>query len=502
VNTFDEDYEEESTVVLSPAERSRVQMIYIPASRDGARQVTAFLRSRLWRAAQWSAELRDLTHEQAIVLADRFAREPVVDAVEKALASRWDELHHGGTNTDPRFRLLDSDFTQLVRNSELVFDPDYSGRSRPAHLLSDGQRSLLHLALTAATLDVEAAVNGGHHDAEFTLDPARLPSLTVVAVEEPENSLSPFYLSRIVNQLLGLAEKAATQSLLSSHSASVLPRVAPERIRYFRLDAQAVTSTVQEVLLPPNDTEAGTYVREAVRAHPELYFAKFVILGEGDTEELVIPRIAQARGVQLDPSFVAVVPLGGRHTNHMWTLLEDLGIPHATLLDLDYGKPGAGPARLRDACGRLENIGLKPLEELEGFEQVSDLRDGLALGELGRVLAHLRKFGIFFAEPLDLDYTMLGTYAEAYTRLEPGERGPQASDPTGTVLGAAPTDAAFWSDESKVQRLRWYRYLFLNRSKPSTHLRALGRLDDDNLRAEAPEVLVALIEHVRARIGL
>jgi hypothetical protein len=74
----------------------------------------------------------------------------VVTAVETALTTRWQELHDAGTHADPKLRLLDDDFNQLVRSSELVFEPDHTGQPRPARLLSDGQRSLLHLALTAA----------------------------------------------------------------------------------------------------------------------------------------------------------------------------------------------------------------------------------------------------------------------------------------------------------------------------------------------------------------
>lgn len=294
VSTFAEEYGEDEFVLLSPAERSRIQMVYVPASRDGARQVTAFLRSRLWRAAQWSPDLRDLLSKHAADVADRFAAEPVVAAVENALTARWQELHDAGTHSDPRLRLLDGDLDQLVGKSELVFEPDHGGRPRPARLLSDGQRSLLHLALTAATLDVEAAVCDGRHDEDFTLDAARLPNLTLIAVEEPENSLAPFYLSRIVHQIHGLCESQATQAIISSHSAGALTRVSPERVRYFRVDPDTATASVREITLPAGATEAGKYVREAVRAHPELYFAKFVVLGEGDTEELVIPRIAQA----------------------------------------------------------------------------------------------------------------------------------------------------------------------------------------------------------------
>ncbi|MFI7510847.1 ATP-dependent nuclease [Micromonospora aurantiaca] len=503
VRRFSETFNEDEWVPFTNAERGRIQMIYIPASRDGARQVTAFLRGRLWRAVQWSQALRDRVEANADQLAEQFASEPAVAAVETVLTGRWQELHDAGTHAVPKFRLLDGDLSELVRGSELVFEPGHTGRARPARLLSDGQRSLLHLALTAAALDVEAAVTAGQHDDKFELAAAQLPTLTLIAVEEPENSLSPFYLSRIVAQLQQLSQTLRTQAVISSHSASVLTRIDPDDIRYFRLDPAVGLATVREITLPADGTEAGKYVREAVRAHPELYFAKFVLLGEGDTEQVVLPRIAQAQGVMLDLSFVAVVPLGGRHTNHLWRLLNDLDIPHATLLDLDYGRAGAGPARLRDACRRLADSGIDVLDSLDGYDQVEDISDESDAKLLKPILLHLRTFGIFFAAPLDLDYVMLSAFPQAYVSLDPGERGPISSDAIDAVLGDADTAAkGYWDSDERRERLRWYRYLFLSRSKPSTHLRALSRLTDDDLKKDAPAVITALVSYIRSEVGL
>ncbi|MGC4795724.1 ATP-dependent nuclease [Micromonospora saelicesensis] len=503
VRTLSETYSDDDWVPFTNAERGRIQMIYIPASRDGARQVTAFLRGRLWRAARWSQALRDQVEVQAAQLAEQFATEPAVAAVETVLTGRWQELHDAGTHALPKFRLLDDDLSEMVRRSELVFEPGHTRRARPARLLSDGQRSLLHLAFTAAALDIEAAVTVGQHDDTFELAPAQLPTLTLIAVEEPENSLSPFYLSRIVAQLQQLSQTLRTQAVISSHSASVLTRIDPDDIRYFRLDPATAVATVREITLPSDGTEAGKYVREAVRAHPELYFARFVLLGEGDTEQVVLPRIAQAQGVMLDLSFVAVVPLGGRHTNHLWRLLNDLDIPHATLLDLDYGRSGAGPARLRDACGRLADSGIDALDGLDGYDQIEDISDELDTKLLAPVLRHLRTFGIFFAAPLDLDYVMLSAFPQAYMSLDPGERGPISSDANDAVLGDADTAAkAYWDSDERRERLRWYRYLFLSRSKPSTHLRALSRLTDDDLKKGAPAVITAVVAYIRNEVGL
>ena len=60
-------------------------------------------------------------------------------------------------------------------------------------------------------------------------------------------------------------------------------------------------------------------------------------------------------------------------------------------------------------------------------------------------------------------------------------------------------DVAYWTEDQKTDDLRWYRYLFSNRSKPSTHLRALSRLSDEELAA-CPPALKALLEFIRERI--
>jgi hypothetical protein len=131
-----------------------------------------------------------------------------------------------------------------------------------------------------------------------------------------------------------------------------------------------------------------------------------------------------------------------------------------------------------------------------------DIDDDLDLDDLRPIIRHLRRFGIFYAEPLDLDYIMLAQFPAAYKKLEPGETGPHTSSALARVIGDESSDEAFWQEPHRVVRLRWYRYLFLTHSKPSSHLRALGRLTDDQLSADAPKVLTALIAHIRRQAGL
>lgn len=497
VHTFDTEYGEDDWTPLRPLDRARIQMIYVPAARDGARHVTAFLRGRLWRAAQWSDELKTAVDNASSTLTDEFRSEAVIETVEGALAGRWQQLHQAETDADPIFRPVDRDFAQVVGKAQLVFEPTDTGRERRADQLSDGQRSLLHIALTAATLDVEAMISSGAKEDEFDLEQARLPSLTLLVVEEPENSLSPYFLSRIILQVLEVAEGAYAQALISSHSASVLGRVDPEVVRHFRLDAER-TASVNALLLPDDDDERAMYVREAVRAFPELYFARFVVLGEGSSEEVVIPLLAEAGGVVVDRSFVAVVPLGGRHVNHFWRLLAALRIPHATLLDLDRGRHGGCEGRIRTICEQLTEIGVDPLSDIEGFDDPADVKNLTEEEEIESLLAELQKYNVFFSAPLDLDMTLLLAFPDEYEALAAALPGPQQTDAFDAVLGAGGDRDQYegWDDE-----MRWYRYLFLGRSKPSTHLRALSGVDADTLAANTPEPLGQLIARIAEAVN-
>ncbi|MBH3366476.1 AAA family ATPase [Pseudomonas carnis] len=502
------EFNEADCIELKAIDRNRIQMIYVPASRDGASQVTAFLRGRLWRAINWSQGVRDTFSEAGATLNGAFAGEPAVDLVAAAVQRRWQEVHNAGTETTPLFRPVDLRFQEFIRKVEVVFHPDIAGRERALDELSDGQRSLFHLAMTAATLDVEGGIADDPEAAGFQPGGVPLPALTLIAVEEPENNLAPFYLSRIVRQIEDLTSGNRAQAVISSHSASILARVDPSQVRHFRLDPASRTARVRAIKLPIGQEEASKFVREAVRTYPELYFARFAVLGEGATEEVVLPRLAEAMGFDIDRSFVAVVPLGGRHVNHLWRLLADLDIPYATLLDLDWGRDGGGWGRIKTACAQLLENGVSP-QAIFAQPDPAGPASNLAVFDthlitdfvgLTNWATSLRRFNVFFCSPLDLDYSMMRAFPAAYQVLEPGRLGPsQRGDPRTAVLGDEGQGYLYGADQDQL--LRWYRYLFLGRGKPSTHVRVLSAQTSQDLTAGAPEELRAILTSIAARLA-
>lgn len=506
IQTLDASFNEDTDCKdVASLDRARIQMIYIPASRDAASQVTTLLRGRLWRAILWDDKIRTALKQRGGELNDTFEQQKAVKTIVTALEERWQFLYTGGTDTTPSLRPIDLRFDRFIRRVEAVFRPDESGRDRGLDELSDGQRSLLHIAMTAAALDVEKQLETTQDG--FDPDVILLPALTILALEEPENNLAPFYLSRIIRQVQDLTATTTTQAILSSHSASILGRVEPKQVRHFRLEGRARSALVNAIALPPDTEEAGKFVREAVRTYPELYFARFVILGEGSSEEVVLPRLAEAMGLHIDPSFVALVPLGGRHVNHLWRLLAGLGIPFATLLDLDDGKKGGGFGRLKTAYMQLFATGQRTLSvSLDEWANAWDARvagmdPDKRIEEIDKIIADLRTSGVFFCEPLDLDMSMLVAFGDAYKKLEPGMEGPSSKgDAIDAVLmkeGDPSTYDPAWDED-----FRWYRYLFLGRGKPSTHLRVLSQLRQAELAKDAPAELKALLQYVADELEL
>lgn len=499
---------------VSAQDRANIAVIYVPASRDPStqlRQASGSLLQPLLRAIKWSPGTRSTMTQSADSIRDAVRKETAVQALEKEITTEWKALQSIAGIANVQLQPLSSEFESLVNQIEAVFSPDppQPALTQPLDRLSDGLRSLFYLSLVGARFNLEQQIGPSAPASLFDIDASKLPALTLFAIEEPENHLAPHYLSRILALLTRLAKNPKAQVLLSSQSLSVLGRVDPERVRHLQMNTQIGSTSVHGILLPDaNDIEAFKYVKEAVRAFPELYFAKVVILGEGDSEEVVLPRAARCVGQMLDRTFVSVVPLGGRHVNHFWRLLNDLQIPHVTLLDLDRERQGGDWSRIKYVIDELmrfrpgfnlKDIGItaKQLSDMSG----ADVTDPTNLKNLNSWLPVLEGYDIFFSTPLDLDFMLLEAFVSQYQAT--GTVGPRipVGDPELTKRLEAAREAVLKSEggsgstytQAQRQLFIWYQYLFLGRGKPTTHMRALNAMTDEQLAAALPPVLKRLL---------
>jgi putative ATP-dependent endonuclease of OLD family len=382
--------------------------------------------------------------------------------------------------------------------------------------LSDGQRSLFHFALVKSLLDfklkLESEVAAGKKP-PFAQEFARAPALTLFAFEEPENHLAPYFLARLILELQKLVVGQRVQAVVTSHSPAIVGRLEPTSLRYMQRNRQTGVSTASPLKLPEQDDEAAKFVREAVRAHPELYFARHVIFGEGASEEIILPRLAEALGMPMDRSFVAIVPIGGRHIDHFWRLAAQLGIPHTTLLDLDLGRSNGDVAQFKAIATALL-AHRPPVDPTVKKSLDAALGNSRVIGWGGKgwtdalVSSWLQFYewqGVFLSAPLDLDMLMLSAYPDAYRVLPTGRKGPQASEDEAAkrALGADGFGATAYAGKPEMALFPWYSYLFLgDRGKPAVHLAALARLDNATLNNFCPPLLRRLIETVQGQLDI
>ncbi|MCT7310204.1 AAA family ATPase [Ralstonia sp. CHL-2022] len=511
VDTLDTTPAEDQCHPVSASDRGLIQLYYTPASRDAAAQVRATagaLAARLLRAIEWSSETEEAVQETAENLAAAFEGESAIAAIGKALQARWLGLHDDVVDTKPRLSLVSRRFEEVVSKIAVIFEQGPDGQERGLDALSDGQQSLFYFALAAAVFDLEREVVAGTVDG-FRDDTLRIPALTVFALEEPENHLSPYFLARIIRQVRSLTDAGGAQAIVTSHSPAVLSRVNPREVRYCRCDPKTRVSSVERIKMPAGVDEAAKFVRGAMLAYPELYFARFVLLVEGDSERIVLPRLAEALDLLIDPAFVAIVPLGGRHVQHFWRLLKQLGIPYATLLDLDLGREGGGFGRVKTAIEKLIEFGVPKAGLLKVEDGVLSDEDFAAMHtwqdpEDRKILKGwidcLKPHGVYFSAPLDLDLAMLQAFTDAYQAIIPKGGGPRMTvdKAAEVVLGTAGPGLTLYTGPFKgyPELLPAYRYHFLTNSKPATHLAALTHITKKDLKESMPAVLEEVLNHI------
>ncbi|MEI7819515.1 MAG: AAA family ATPase [Verrucomicrobiota bacterium] len=503
---------EDSKQPMSNYDRSRIQVIYVPASRDPSgqlRQAAGTLLHPLLTAIRWSDATKTSATESAKQIRDAVGSEPGMRSLEKAVGDEWKKLQEFAPLREVKFQPLSPEFEALLRHVEAVFHPGAGIGAQPIERLSDGLRSLFYFSLLGARFDLERLVTPVGETPPFDFESAELPSLTVFAIEEPENHLAPQYLARILALLQRLSNHDGAQVLLTSHSPGILSRVEPETIRHLRLNESTGRARIKALALPAaNAGEVYKYVKEAVRAYPELYFASGVIFGEGDSEAIVLPRVAAATGRFLDQRFVSVVPLGGRHVNHFWRLLRDLEIPYVTLLDLDRERSGGDWGRIHYVLTQL--LEFSPAVSLATLGITQQQLDVFPTGRaddsnMQSWINSLEQYGVFFCTPLDLDFSMLTAFPAAYhaATTGTGPRIPNAAPQNAERLAQARNavlkpeggDGHTYNAAEQAEFI-WYHYLFLGRQKPSTHILALNQLTANQLKNGMPAVFTRLLDRI------
>ena len=487
----------------------QIKMIYVPAIRkpdEQLKNVPGTIISRLLNGISWSEQTKSKIKEKVSETEEIFFEEKGVESLKKSLETQWNNYYKDIRYSNPKINFNSTDLETILKKVEVTFSPTETHRDYRVEDLGDGLRSLFYLSLVNTFLEIEEkilkSINDDKEEEIFTLIP---PVLTIVAVEEPENHISPHLLGRVVEKLNLISKKENSQIILTSHSPAIVKRIEPENIRYFKICKEDECTKVKSIILPDKEKEAEQFkfVKEAVLAYPELYFAKLVVLGEGDSEEIIIKKMIELKKESVDSSEISIVPLGGRHVNHFWRLLNDLEIPFITLLDLDRERYGGGWVRIKYAIQQLIKIGhdINSFKTSEGILSCDKLEKmhtwNVTKTEImSEWIKHLKSYDVYFSDPLDIDFIMLQSFKDKYIALLTSSEGPRIkghgkiqdieikedtanelktaykaridSDIKSTLKQEGGDGSTYTKEEKEL--MIWYSYFFLGRGKPTTHL--------------------------------
>jgi putative ATP-dependent endonuclease of OLD family len=253
---------------------------------------------------------------------------PEVQATADRITTRLSEMVGDQHAVPLSLGLAPTRLEALLRGLRLLID----GGTRTISDASLGSANLIFLALKS--LELDRLVADGERDHTF------------FAVEEPEAHLHPHVQRLVYRHFLAPsdAERPRPQTtILSTHSPHIAS-VAPLRsIVLLRRDGTAgATTGVAAATAPLDADEVADLQRYIDVTRGELFFARGVILVEGDAERFLIPAFAEVLGIPLDELGVTVCSVAGVNFKPYVKLLgsDGLQIPFVVLTDYDVTPTG------------------------------------------------------------------------------------------------------------------------------------------------------------------